>query len=513
MKNWFTKKQKICVSSTNRTPVKHSIGLKLLRYVFGVYCIFTILITGFHMVYEYFREKDVLKADLVLQQGIFENSLAHAVWHLDKTELTSTVSGILKLPQIIGVSIHSPQGQIIYRQGLVDDFEKNNEKLSVFQNNQDNVTELHFKAHLMQHHFSLLSEQYETVESLGKTYFYTSSEVIINRVKDGFISIIVAAVFKTLLLWFVFLYFSHLFLSMPLSKLINKMIELPLEYTKKKLFPIIKKGRNEIDLLVEVFDEMMAQLEIAITALQQDFQKQKSTSNTLQQELAVTARDMTEINNLVEQLSIAKTSSEAANQTLREAIKVNEKQHWLKTGETQLHDQMQKVESLEELTRRVVTFLAGYINAYVGVLFIMDGDTLKLAASYAFKSRAGKNNYKLGEGLVGQTAKEKKTIIFDHVPDNHFDITISSGVGESKPKSIYFIPLLYDDNVKGVMSFGTNSKCSDRDIEFLDGVASRIAIEIHTTQAKKEMETLLALTQQQFKKMQTRPEELRELNG
>lgn len=62
------------------------------------------------------------------------------------------------------------------------------------------------------------------------------------------------------------------------------------------------------------------------------------------------------------------------------------------------------------------------------------------------------------------------------------------------------------------MEFGTSREFSDRDIDFLESVANGIAINIHSTQAKKEMETLLAHTQQQFEEMQTQQEELCALN-
>lgn len=97
--------------------------------------------------------------------------------------------------------------------------------------------------------------------------------------------------------------------------------------------------------------------------------------------IIINGRDMTDINTLVQELRIATKSSEAANQTLRKAIAANEKQNWLKTGETQLNNQMQESQqSLAELTRRIVSFIAVYIDAYVGVIFIMQGEILNLTA-------------------------------------------------------------------------------------------------------------------------------------
>ena len=78
--------------------------------------------------------------------------------------------------------------------------------------------------------------------------------------------------------------------------------------------------------------------------------------------IVITARDMTETNNLIDELRTAKTSSEAVNQSLRDAIRVNEKQNWLKTGETLLNKQMQRSQSIEAITIHIVIFLAEYIN-------------------------------------------------------------------------------------------------------------------------------------------------------
>ena len=171
---------------------------------------------------------------------------------------------------------------------------------------------------------------------------------------------------------------------------------------------------------------------------------------------------------------------------LRDAIKANEKQNWLKTGEAQLNNQMQGAQSLKELAGNVVSFLADYLNIQVGVIFIMDGDALKLTSSYAFNNRSDRKSYKLGEGLVGQAAKEMKIIVFDDVPEDHLDLIVQSGTGESIPESIVLVPLLHENNVKGVMAFGKSCRFSGRYLEFLENVANGVAINIHTVQAKKE---------------------------
>lgn len=110
----------------------------------------------------------------------------------------------------------------------------------------------------------------------------------------------------------------------------------------------------------------------------------------------------------------------------------------------------------------------------------MDRHTLKQSASYALKNTLGNNNMELGEGLVGQAAKGKKIIIFDHVPASHCNITIQSALGESEPQSIIIVPLLYEDTIQGVIEFGSGSKVHSLHKEFLTNIASAIAINVHS---------------------------------
>lgn len=66
---------------------------------------------------------------------------------------------------------------------------------------------------------------------------------------------------------------------------------------------------------------------------------------------------------------------------------------------------------------------------------------MNLAGSYAFHYRKQNTSIiKLGEGLLGQAALEKKTIIFTEIPDDY--IKINSGLGNIIPKNIIMLPLL-----------------------------------------------------------------------
>ena len=59
---------------------------------------------------------------------------------------------------------------------------------------------------------------------------------------------------------------------------------------------------------------------------------------------------------------------------------------------------------------------------------------------------AGRQALGLGEGLVGQCALEKKTLLLNYVPAAY--IRITSGLGEAPPRSIVVLPVLFEGQIK-----------------------------------------------------------------
>ena len=108
----------------NRVPIQSSIGFKLLRTIFGVYIIITVIITTVHVATEYRVIKNEVKEGFALHNKILGKTLTHEVWHLDLEQLDRTLSGIMQIPDVIGVSVHTPEGMILGRKGVVSIDEK-----------------------------------------------------------------------------------------------------------------------------------------------------------------------------------------------------------------------------------------------------------------------------------------------------------------------------------------------------------------------------------------------------
>jgi PAS domain S-box-containing protein len=204
----------------------------------------------------------------------------------------------------------------------------------------------------------------------------------------------------------------------------------------------------------------------------------------------------------------------AINQMTRQLQQVtdeSQKSDWLKTGQTELNEKMRGEQTVVSLTQNILTYIADYLHAQVGVFFLGEGDKFKLVSSYAYQQR--KNNYnefKLGEGLIGQAALEKKTLIFSQVPEEHINLSIHSGLGESKPHDILVLPLLYEEQVLGILELGTSRHFTATEMEWLNLVADNIAITLNSAQSRVRMQALLADSQQMTLTLQNRQEEILE---
>ncbi len=198
--------------------------------------------------------------------------------------------------------------------------------------------------------------------------------------------------------------------------------------------------------------------------------------------------------------------------SLRTSKEENEKNDWLKTGQSELDNKMRGEQNIEKLCANIITFISKYIEAEIGTLYINDGNGLyHLKASYAYKARKNlSNEFKPGEGLIGQAALEKQSIILKNVPDDY--IYVTSGLGERTPKNILVTPFIFNSGVTGVLEIGSFKDFTDTQMQFLEGISDGIAIAINSAQARVQLANTLEKTQQQAEELQSQQEELETTN-
>jgi CheY-like chemotaxis protein/signal transduction histidine kinase/HAMP domain-containing protein len=206
---------------------------------------------------------------------------------------------------------------------------------------------------------------------------------------------------------------------------------------------------------------------------------------------------------------------------LKETTEKNTEQDWLKTNLAKFSRMMQGQKDLDAVARLIMSELTPLVGASHGAFYIAedsgqadgrgnDEDELfKLIASYAYKARKNvSNRFHLGEGLVGQSALEKKPILLTGVPDDY--IAISSGLGEAPPRNIIVMPVLFEGSVKAVVELASFLPFSPIHQTFLDQLQETIGVVLNMIGANMRTEELLEQSQQLTQELQSQSRELQQ---
>ncbi|WP_437585745.1 HAMP domain-containing protein [Sorangium sp. So ce1000] len=201
---------------------------------------------------------------------------------------------------------------------------------------------------------------------------------------------------------------------------------------------------------------------------------------------------------------------------LKDTTLKNSEQDWLKSNLAKFSRMLQGQKDLLTVGRVILSELAPVVTAQQGVFYVMDSSreepVLKLLASYAFKERKHVDNqFKLGEGLVGQCALEKEKILLVNAPPDY--ITITSGLGEAPPVNIIVMPVLFEGQVKAVIELASLERFSQTHQAFLHQLTESIGIVLNTIEANMRTEDLLKQSQSLARELQSQQEELQETNA
>jgi HAMP domain-containing protein/signal transduction histidine kinase/DNA-binding response OmpR family regulator len=200
---------------------------------------------------------------------------------------------------------------------------------------------------------------------------------------------------------------------------------------------------------------------------------------------------------------------------LKDQTLKNSEQDWLKTNLAKFSRMLQGQKDLLTVGGLILSELAPVVSAQHAVFYILDGSAdapqLTLLASYAYKGSGGiGKRLSLGEGLVGQCALEKQKILLTNVPSDY--IRISSGLGEAPPQNIIVLPIVFEDQVKGVMELASFERFSPTHQAFLDQLTESIGIVLNTIEANMRTEDLLKQSQSLAQELGSRQDELQQTN-
>ena len=200
---------------------------------------------------------------------------------------------------------------------------------------------------------------------------------------------------------------------------------------------------------------------------------------------------------------------------LKDTTEKNMEQDWLKTNLARFTRMLQGQRDMTTVAQMVLSELAPLVDAQQGVFYVNNSPNgqpvMKLLGGYAYKKRKNlANEFRAGEGLVGQCTLERQRILVTNVPSNY--VYVASGLGEAPPNNIVVLPVLFEGDVKAVIELSTFKTFSDTHLTFLDQLTESIGIVLNTIAANTRTEDLLQQSQSLAAELQSQQDELKKTN-
>ena len=185
---------------------KNTIGLRLLRYIFGCYFAVAVMVTSFQLFSEYIHVKENVFEELSHLGNTLEDSLARSIWNYNFDQVSSILLGINKVEMVSGLKVTDLEGKVISSVGYIG-----KDKNGIIKTNHQGkfgsgeVTKIDYSSSegrktLFEYKFPVLTttNEGETGTLLGYCFIYSDHNSIIERVEYGFILIIVNSLIKPL---------------------------------------------------------------------------------------------------------------------------------------------------------------------------------------------------------------------------------------------------------------------------------------------------------------------------
>jgi CheY-like chemotaxis protein/signal transduction histidine kinase/HAMP domain-containing protein len=192
----------------------------------------------------------------------------------------------------------------------------------------------------------------------------------------------------------------------------------------------------------------------------------------------------------------------------------NTEQDWLKTNLARFTGMLQGQRDLATVGRMLLSELAPLVNAQQGVIYQMETEEsagMVLLSAFADDGEGGHlRRLRIGEGLVGQVAAEKRRMLISDLPEK--TVSIRSGLFESVPRNVIVLPVLFEDRVKAVIELASLNAFTASHLAFLEQLTASIGIVLNSIEATMQTEGLLKQSQQLAAELQTQQKELQQTN-
>ena len=199
---------------------------------------------------------------------------------------------------------------------------------------------------------------------------------------------------------------------------------------------------------------------------------------------------------------------------LRLTTQRNTEEDWLKTNLARFTGMLQGQRDLATVGKMLLTELVPLVNAHQGVIYRMDLDqtrTLRMLASYAeMLDRPFPAELRVGEGFVGQCARDMRRILVSDVPSDA--VPVGSVFFQALPRNLVVFPVIFEGQLKAVIGLASLRDFSQTHLGFVEQLTASIGIVLNSIEATMQTEALLQQSQQLAGELQTQQKELQQTN-
>jgi CheY-like chemotaxis protein/signal transduction histidine kinase len=193
----------------------------------------------------------------------------------------------------------------------------------------------------------------------------------------------------------------------------------------------------------------------------------------------------------------------------------NTEQDWLKTNLARFTNMLQGQRDLTTVGRLLLSELTPLVGAQLGVIYQVenvDAPTgLRLLSAYADDGINGHpQRLKIGDGLIGQCAADKRRLLITEMPAHA--VPIGSALFKVVPRNIIVLPVLFESQVKAVIELASINSFTPLQVTFLEQLTTNIGIVLNSIEATMQTEGLLTQSQQLAGELQTQQRELQTTN-
>ncbi|WP_175940755.1 response regulator [Caballeronia sp. BCC1704] len=186
---------------------------------------------------------------------------------------------------------------------------------------------------------------------------------------------------------------------------------------------------------------------------------------------------------------------------------------WLQEGVAQMSLQLRGEQSPASIGVSILRSLIPYVNAKVGVVYALEGETLERIAAWALPDENGApRRIARGEGLVGQAIVDKRVLQLRDASAHY--LKAGSALGAASASRVIVSPLYADGDVAGAIEVGfvgDEGRFDDARV-LLEMAGEAMGMAMRSARYRMRLVELLEETQRQSEELQVQQEELRVSN-